>query len=582
MIEPARGRVPLSTPADDAADPELDRLRALLIGSEYTLARQLHKRVDDPVTRAEDVTAVLPQAIARASAADPTLPASARPMVEDAIQASVRKDPNVLAESLFPAIGPAIRRAVAEALQTFVESLNHGLEHTLSWEALRWRIEARRTGRSFAEVMLRHSLVYRVEQVFLIHKETGLLLQQVTAPTARGALDAELVSSMLSAIQDFARDSFSLDQDSYLEQMHVGELTIWLEGGPRAVVAAVVRGTAPAEYRQVLQAGIEQVHSRFLPALRSFDGDVDAFETADAILTGCIEEERRAQAPPSYWRVWMLGLIVAALVVGVGAFAYGRMSRWRQYVDLVRAQPGIVVLSHSGGLVGHRITGLRDPGATDPAEPLAWFGFEAGDVDARWIAIESLDPEMVLTRARARLAPPSTVRLSFENGTLQARGSASHAWVTQLRQGWRALAGVSGLDTTALVDADRRRLELAGEALAGRRILFARASAGLTAAARLALESLAADARALVAEAQAIGLEPRFVIRGGTDASGSPATNARLRVARARAVARGLVAAGVPDRLVAESDAAARLSGASSDDQRGAVIDIVWSDVAGR
>ena len=64
-----------------------------------------------------------------------------------------------------------------------------------------------RTGKSFAEVVLLNTLVYRVEQVFLIHAQTGLLLQHVVADAVT-AQDADMVSGMLTAIRDFARDSF--------------------------------------------------------------------------------------------------------------------------------------------------------------------------------------------------------------------------------------------------------------------------------------------------------------------------------------------------------------------------------------
>ena len=82
-------------------------------------------------------------------------------------------------------MGPAIRRAIAEALRAMVDSFNQVLQHSLSARALRWRVEAWRTGRPFAEVVLSHSLVYRVEQVFLVHRDTGLLLQHVAADPQR-------------------------------------------------------------------------------------------------------------------------------------------------------------------------------------------------------------------------------------------------------------------------------------------------------------------------------------------------------------------------------------------------------------
>src|SRR5262245_50811213 len=166
------------------------------------------------------------------------------PPVERAITASVRKNPGPLADALFPVMGPAIRKAVNAALAGMVDGLNRTLEHSLSWRSLAWRVEALRTGRSFGEVMLAHTLVYRVEQLFLIESTSGLLLQHL-APGTDGVRDADMVSGMLTAIRDFVKDSFGVAGDDALEGLKVGELSIWIEQGPRAVLAGVVRGVAP-------------------------------------------------------------------------------------------------------------------------------------------------------------------------------------------------------------------------------------------------------------------------------------------------------------------------------------------------
>ena len=57
-------------------------------------------------------------------------------------------------------------------------------------------------GNTFAEVVLRHTLVYQVEHAFLIHGHTGLLIAHAAAENATSQ-DPQLVSSMLTAIQDF-------------------------------------------------------------------------------------------------------------------------------------------------------------------------------------------------------------------------------------------------------------------------------------------------------------------------------------------------------------------------------------------
>ena len=112
--------------------------------------------------------------------------------------------------------------------------------------------------------------------MFLIHRKTGLLLQHVRAgPTARCA-DAQMVSAMLTAIRDFAQDSFRTAEQDSLDALEVGELSVWIEQGPEAVIAAVIRGNAPKDFRRTLQDAVERVHLQFGEALAAFSGDAQA------------------------------------------------------------------------------------------------------------------------------------------------------------------------------------------------------------------------------------------------------------------------------------------------------------------
>src|SRR5215210_1266805 len=241
----------------------LDELRRLLIGPEQQELVRIQEQLDRrDELRPEEVSRVLPEAVRLRSNQDKKVTEALLPTVEEAIGISVRKNPQTLVDALFPVIGPAIRRAISEALTGMVQTMNQTLEHSLSVQGLKWRLEAWRTGKSFGEVVLLHTLLYRVEQVFLIHKETGLLLQHVVAGTS-SIQDADMVSGMLTAIQDFVHDSFSSQQSDTLETLQVGGLTVWIEQGPLAILAGVIRGNAPQELRTTFHETLERIHLEF-------------------------------------------------------------------------------------------------------------------------------------------------------------------------------------------------------------------------------------------------------------------------------------------------------------------------------
>ena len=164
------------SPHDD--EKALQELRSLLLSEEQHEIVALRERLDSTDQRTLEVSAVVAEAIElrRAQGGNQALSAALTPTVEEAVRESVRKDSHVLVEALFPVMGPAIRRSVAEVFRSTVESFNQVLESTFSIRGLQWRLEAIRIGRPYAEVALLHSLVYRVEQVFLIHLKTSLVL----------------------------------------------------------------------------------------------------------------------------------------------------------------------------------------------------------------------------------------------------------------------------------------------------------------------------------------------------------------------------------------------------------------------
>ena len=108
----------------------------------------LRERLESTEQRTLDVSAVVAEAIElrRAHGGQQELSAALTPTVEEAVRESVRKDSHVLVEALFPVMGPAIRRSVAEVFRSTVESFNQVLESTFSIRGLQWRFEALRIG----------------------------------------------------------------------------------------------------------------------------------------------------------------------------------------------------------------------------------------------------------------------------------------------------------------------------------------------------------------------------------------------------------------------------------------------------
>ena len=403
-----------STPAELKRDPEsshppdeLTELRALLLGQQVVQLQELQKRLDDRSLRAEELSQVLAKAVAISTRRDRELQRSFYPIVEQALQISVARNPGFLATSLAPIIGETVRKSVANAFRNLVENINLTLERSLSWESMKWRIEAVRTGKSFGEIALLRSLNYKVQQVFLIHRETGLVLQYISAP-GEGVSEAELVSSMLTAIQDFVRDSFTSKHSQDLETMQAGEFTIWVHHGPQALLAGTILGTPPAELRNVFARENELIHQEFAAQLASFNGDASAFEAARPHLQNCLlGQTGRPKRRP--WPLLAALALVVLVLVAIGVFVHQRNSRWNHYLARLSNQPGIVVTGAERNWGRYWVWGLRDPMSPDPLQLAAESGIPVGKLDAAFRALPVAGrPFPARARFRIGKAQPGT------------------------------------------------------------------------------------------------------------------------------------------------------------------------------
>jgi OOP family OmpA-OmpF porin len=545
-------------PANDVGGPSaggsshedekaLQELRTLLFSEEQHEIVALRERIESPEQRARDVSAVVAEAIQmrRARGGDHELSAALTPTVEEAVRESVRKDSHVLVEALFPVMGPAIRRSVAEVFRSTVESFNQVLESTFSIRGLQWRFEAIRIGRPYAEVALLRSLVYRVEQVFLIHLKTSLVLQHVVDP-AVVTQDADMVSSMLSAIRDFVRDSFSTQQGDSLDSLQMGQLQVWIEQGPQAIIAAVIRGQAPQELRLSLKEKLEEAHRRFSRELEEFDGNPAPFEAFRPELAACLTASYRRDKPAkSRPYLAVCAIVFAVLLAGWYGYTAIQNHKWALFVENLRQQPGIVVTSFQRARGRYRIQGLRDPLAVDPEALLDQRKLNPRLAEFHWSAFYALDDSLVLQRAIALLQPPAGVTLSVQNGVLHAAGDSSSGWKKSMRERAHFIAGITAVDDKDLNDENSpRRLKAAVESEI---ILFELGQAEINPRQQPNLAAVAQTIQKLLQIAPSAVGNAIVELVGHADSSGPEATNVLLSQERANNAVRELVRLGIPE-----------------------------------
>jgi len=240
-----------------AVDAPLETLRDILLREQTQRIAELEGRVAKLEGQTTDPDAIMQQI---------------SPVLAPAIGRVVRESQEDMVGALYPLIGRLVMRAVSEAVRDLARSVDARVRTSLDVRTLWWRLRARLTGVSAAEIALRQSLPFEITEALLIHREQGLLLSHVSRH-APASSDSDLISGMLTAIRDFAQDALGPSKDSQLDEIQYGERRILIESGQHAYLAVVVDGTEPPEFRATMREQVAAIEHSYGQILRHYQGD---------------------------------------------------------------------------------------------------------------------------------------------------------------------------------------------------------------------------------------------------------------------------------------------------------------------
>jgi OOP family OmpA-OmpF porin len=419
----------------DAED--VQRLRDLILGEEKDRLHKLDLRVSDLESRTSDVAEVLPAAMNRLAGDPASQPEFEKPVV-DTIRGAIQRDTQSFAEALFPVLGPAIRRAVADSLKGLVQRINVALENSLTIKGLKWRVEAARTGVPFAQIVLRHTMLYAVQEAFLIQRGSGLILASVHRDELL-ALDEDAVAAMLTAIQSFIQDSFGMSTDETLRSAELGERTVWVVNGPAAALACVITGTPPRSLRAELMALLETLHARFGSRFgenpERLAGNEGLTALMNEALRGEVDETTRSSTSFKYKVLWFTGgvlLLLYLLFTSINAWRDRQFTR--QVGVLFAAEPGYVLTASEMNGEILKLSGLRDPDAVELPDLLETHQIPSHRITADFSPYQSLDTELVISRIVRRFSLGQGTALSLDDGELTVTGTLSSRQMAGMKQ----------------------------------------------------------------------------------------------------------------------------------------------------
>ena len=120
---------------------------------------------------------------------------------------------------------------------------------------------------------------YKIQEMYLIYND-GRMLSSLMDEEAK--VDSDIMSSMLTAINDFVKDSFQTTGN--LGSIDYGENQIILERGEDTILASVVYGEANRDLRSRMSRALTKIEDEFGSKLKSWNGDVDSLSGTVAHL----------------------------------------------------------------------------------------------------------------------------------------------------------------------------------------------------------------------------------------------------------------------------------------------------------
>ena len=263
--------MPITPPAaEEQESPELQELRNVLLKSGPLVDKISPVIADILEEQIKNSGDEIAQAIA--------------PVIGEALRRQIYTAREDIIDALYPVIGQTINRAMTEALHDIARNVDRRVRESVSPQTVIKRWHARAQGVSRSDYALREAMPFRVREIFLIHRESGLLIHHLTSDLERPP-DRDLVSGMLTAIRDFAREALGDEESGELDAIAYEMQNILLEAGGAAFLAVVIDGIEPTGFRQAMRDALIALQEEHYESIRDYDGNNKRLvEAAERIL----------------------------------------------------------------------------------------------------------------------------------------------------------------------------------------------------------------------------------------------------------------------------------------------------------
>jgi OOP family OmpA-OmpF porin len=113
-----------------------------------------------------------------------------------------------------------------------------------------------------------------IEDVFIISNEGMLLAHK--SKEIHPDMDDDILGSMLTAVQDFVKESFKEKSKFGLKRLDFGDSVIHIKRGKHIYTAVILSGKEPTDLDDSLGKLVTNIETKYEPVLETWDGNMEA------------------------------------------------------------------------------------------------------------------------------------------------------------------------------------------------------------------------------------------------------------------------------------------------------------------
>ena len=269
----------------------------------------------------------LAQIISKSAAEDPVgLEQALQSIISPVIAQEISDNKEKMIDALYPIMGGMISKYVSQAIKELMETINKKIEQGFSVERYKRKLKAKLSGVSETELLLEESADARLLAMFIIHKESGLLISE--AHTEESEIgDPHMVASMASAIKDFINDWISSNkaEKKEVQILSYGKDTLYIESAGSVYLIAFLDSDPDYEIRSKINIFFASIVKQYADFFQKFNGDDEAEEVTKlsrkmyAYLTSHNREKEHTHDHKSFNPAkWIFILLSSSLLFYVG------------------------------------------------------------------------------------------------------------------------------------------------------------------------------------------------------------------------------------------------------------------------